>query len=65
MNHPRVYLRFAGECSECGRAMQTTPLYESSPQPTEAWVRCRECGHISLLEQVDSKAVTKTNRSNP
>lgn len=51
MSDPKIHVRFSGECSGCGKPIQSTPTLTISPKPTEAWIRCNDCDRISLCNQ--------------
>lgn len=56
MSDARVHVRYRGYCSGCSEPTQATPILTTSPKPTKAWIRCGDCGQITLCEQSATEA---------
>lgn len=59
----KIHVRFGGSCSGCGKWIQATPTLKTSSKLTEAWIRCGNCGQITLCEQDATKPAGKLTDS--
>lgn len=48
---PFLYVRYAGTCPSCDSHVQATPRQKQSQKHDAEWVRCRDCGQITLCPQ--------------
>lgn len=59
MSNPRVYVRYGGSCSSCDKLVQATPILTTGSKSTKVWVRCEDCGQITLCEQTATEAASR------
>jgi len=52
-----IHARYRGECSECDRDVQATVKTPVHAKQVDEWVRCRDCGTITLAEESGTEAL--------